>query len=319
MRSWFRHIKQVRRRIIVEDALKYLHKCDREGRQSTIESVGEAIGVSSQRMADLCQRMQIQGVVEISDGNQIYITPTGKQLALQVIRAHRLWEKYLVDEARVPLADVHAMADRREHKRNFEAMSELDASMGYPTVDPHGDPIPTAEGVLVQTVTVPLTRWATGRLATIVHLEDEPVTIFAQIAAIGLRPGQQIKVIESTSERIVFTDHQEVHVLAPIVAANVFLAPADPTTVPISSLRLTSLEIGSSAQVCGLDNTLQGYTRRRLLDLGLTRGAQIAAEYRSFLGDPVAYRVRGSLIALRQDQAEHVLISMFKDQEQGHV
>jgi len=219
----------------------------------------------------------------------------------------------------VPLADVHTMADRREHNRSDETMSKLDASMGYPTMDPHGDPIPTAEGVLPQTESVPLTQWAIDQPAIIVHLEDEPVAIFAQIAATGLYPGQRIKVLESTPERIVFTDHQETHVLAPVVAANVFLAPAEPIVAQIPSTRLTSLELGASAKVKGLDNTLQGYTRRRLLDLGLTKGAQITAEYRSFLGDPVAYRVRGSLIALRQDQAQHVLISSSAVQEQDHV
>ncbi len=318
MLRWIQRVREARQRILVEDALKHLHKCDREGTPSTTASVGDALGVSSRKADRLWQQLESQGLVEVS-GDRLHITPVGEQLALQVIRAHRLWEKYLVDEARVPLADVHTMADRREHKRNPEAMSELDASMGYPTTDPHGDPIPTAEGVLSQTDSAPLTHWPIDQSGMIVHLEDEPVAIFAQIAAIGLSPGQRIKVIESTAERIVFTDHQATHVLAPIVAANVFLSASEPMDTQRLLPRLTSLELGASAKVRGLDRTLQGYTRRRLLDLGLTNGADIAAEYRSFLGDPVAYRVRGSLIALRQDQAAHVLISTNDNQEQDHV
>ncbi len=318
MLSWLRRIKETRRRVLVEDALKYLHKCDWEGTASTTASVGEALGVSPSKAQLLWQQLQAQGLVEIS-GDHLHITPLGESLALQVIRAHRLWEKYLVDEARVPLADVHAMADRREHNRNPEAMSVLDASMGYPATDPHGDPIPTAEGVLSQTDSVPLTHWAIDRPARIVHLEDEPVAIFAQIVAAGVYLGQRIKVIESTPKRIVFTDHQETYVLAPIVAGNVFLVASEPMGREAPLPRLTTLELGASAKVQGLDGTLQGYTRRRLLDLGLTKGAQITAEYRSFLGDPVAYRVRGSLIALRQDQAQHVLISTNENQEQNHV
>ncbi len=317
MLSWFRKIKSARQRMLVEDALKHLYRCDRERVLSTTESVGETLGVSSRRADVLWHQLQAQGLVEISDEHRVHITLAGEQLALQVIRAHRLWEKYLVDEARVPLADVHTMADRREHKRNPEAMSELDASMGYPTTDPHGDPIPTAEGVLSQIDSVPLTHWPIDQSGMIVHLEDEPVAIFAQIAAIGLFPGQRVKVIESTAERIVFTDHQATHVLAPIVAANVFLSASEPMDTQRLLPRLTSLELGASAKVRGLDRTLQGYTRRRLLDLGLTNGADITAEYRSFLGDPVAYRVRGSLIALRQDQAAHVLISTNQDEDQS--
>jgi Fe2+ transport system protein FeoA len=68
------------------------------------------------------------------------------------------------------------------------------------------------------------------------------------------------------------------------------------------------LKLGGQAVVHGLDDTLQGYTRRRMLDLGLTTGASVTAEYAGFLGDPVAYRVRGALVALRREQAEHVLV-----------
>ncbi len=246
------------------------------------------------------------------------MTPAGEQLALQVIRAHRLWEKYLVDEARVPLTEVHTMADRREHDRSGEVLQELDAAMGFPAIDPHGDPIPTAEGVIEHASTIPLTAWPINQPATIVHLEDEPVAIFSQIAAERLYPGQRIKVIEANDQRIVFTDDVDTHVLAPIVAANVFVAASEQAESEAPIARLTSLDPGTSAKVHGLDDTLQGYTRRRLLDLGLTPGADISAEYRSFLGDPVAFRVRGALIALRRDQAEHVLISTNGSGEGGH-
>ena len=141
-----------------------------------------------------------------------------------------------------------------------------------------------------------------------VHLEDAPAAVFLQFSALGLHPGQRIKVIESDEPRIVFTDDAETHVLAPILAGNIFVTAAAKVTVETTIDRLTALPLGRSAVVHKLDDALQGFTRRRLLDLGLTPGTDITAQYAGFLGDPVAFRVRGSLIALRRDQARHVLI-----------
>jgi DtxR family transcriptional regulator, Mn-dependent transcriptional regulator len=307
MLKWLKKIRDTRHRVLVEDTLKHLHASDWRSVPATPDSLGGALGLSPRQVMRLCATMQTRGWLRIRDG-RLHCTPAGEQLALEVIRAHRLWEKYLADEARVPLAEVHTIADRREHSRTDESMRELDALMGYPSTDPHGDPIPTAEGLLERPESVPLTEWPVDQPAMIVHLEDEPVAVFSQIAAERLRPGQRINVIESSGQRIVFTDDVETHVLAPVVAANVFVAPCEAAAEDQSIVRLTSLDPGESAVVHALDDTLRGYTRRRLLDLGLTAGAAITAEYRSFLGDPVAFRVRGSLIALRRDQAEHVLI-----------
>ena len=305
--TWWKQTRQTRQRIVIEDALKHLHESQWQGRRATTDSLAGALEMRPRAVFKLCARMQSQGWLRSADG-ELHLTPAGAKLALQVIRAHRLWERYLADEARMPLADVHAEADRREHRRDERAIQALDAAMGHPQTDPHGDPIPTAEGKLPPSTAQPLTQWPIDEPAVIVHLEDEPEAIFSQIAAEGLRPGQRIRVIEADDTRIVFTDDSETHVLAPVVAGNIFVTAADPIAAAHAIASLTSLVPGASAIVHKLSDVLQGFTRRRLLDLGLTPGAEVTAEYSSFLGDPMAYRVRGSLIALRRQQAQHVLI-----------
>ncbi len=307
LRGWWKQARETRKRVMVEDALKHLHACEWQGHPATTNSLAGALALSPRRVVKLCAGMQVQGWLRSAAGG-LRLTPAGEKLALQVIRAHRLWERYLADEARMPLAEVHAEADRREHQRDAAAIQALDAAMGYPQTDPHGDPIPTADGQLLHTDSQPLTQWPIGTPATIVHLEDEPAAIFSQIAAQRLRPGQRIKVMEADEQRIVFADDSETYVLAPVVAANIFVVGVEPAAGPPDVNRLTTLRLGGSAKVHKLDDALQGFTRRRLLDLGLTPGAAIKAEYASFLGDPVAFRVRGSLIALRRDQADHVLV-----------
>jgi DtxR family Mn-dependent transcriptional regulator len=305
--TWWKRLRSVRRRVVVEDALKHLHACEWRGHPASTDSLAGALGLSRRAGVRLGARLQAQGWVTLAEG-ALRLTPDGERLALQVIRAHRLWERYLADEARMPLAGIHAEADRREHRRDAETMLALDAAMGYPATDPHGDPIPTAEGEMPRTESRPLSEWPVGEPATIVHLEDEPAAVFSQIAAQGLRPGQRIKVIEADEQRIVFTDELQTHVLAPVLAGNISVAAAEPLGDVVSIDRLSALEPGQAAVVHQLDDTLQGLTRRRLLDLGLTPGAAVTAEYASFLGDPMAFRVRGSLIALRREQAGHVLV-----------
>jgi DtxR family Mn-dependent transcriptional regulator len=303
---WRRRAEK-RRRVLAEDALKHLHNSEWRGRTTRLDSLAGALRLAPAEAMALARRMETAGWLRCSE-DSLRLTPEGEQLALSVIRAHRLWERYLADEARMPLAEVHAEAERREHQRSPQIVQALDAALGHPATDPHGDPIPTALGRIERVESRPLTDWPLDTPARIIHLEDEPAALFAQIAAEGLRPGQTLRVLESTPHRLTLSDGHKTFALAPLVAANIFVAPK-PTDGAPAERRLTALKQGEQALVRALDDGLRGFTRRRLLDLGLTPGALVRAELPSMFGDPVAYRVRGTLIALRRDQAEQILIS----------
>ncbi len=307
-RVWRRY-QALRQHARVEDALKHLHACEWRGSHATLDSLCGALRLSAANAVRLLTQMEKEGLLRTTtDG--LRLTPEGERMALAIIRAHRLLERYLADEARMPLAQVHTEAERREHELSPAAIDAMEAALGYPTIDPHGDPIPSASGELARREWQPLTAWPLSTLARIVHLEDEPAALFAQIAAMGLRPGQIVQVIESNAQRLVLSDGNLTHTLAPIVAANIFVV-ADSTQALAAVKRLSSLKPGQQATVYALVESLQGFTRRRLLDLGMTPGAHITAEMPSMFRDPVAYRVRGTLIALRREQADLVLI---KDQ-----
>lgn len=304
LRRW----RESRARHQAEDALKFILEREwRGGRPATLEGVAGNLGLSTRYAVALVRRLEARGLIRSGSGG-FRLTPEGEQMALGVVRAHRLWERYLVDEARMPLAAVHAEAERREHDSDAAKLNALEVLLGHPTMDPHGDPIPSGTGEITAVESKPLTDWPTGQPALIVHLEDEPPAVFAQIAAEGLRPGDILRVVEATLDRLTISDGRKTFALAPVVAANISVAEA-PAEVMQAQRRLTALKRGEMAVVGQLDQGLQGFTRRRLLDLGLTPGARITAELPSMLGDPVAYRVRGTLIALRRDQAEHVMIS----------
>jgi DtxR family Mn-dependent transcriptional regulator len=303
---WRRRAEK-RRRVLAEDALKHLHNSEWRGQTTRLDSLAGALRLAPTEAMALARRMETAGWLRCSEDN-LRLTPEGEQLALSVIRAHRLWERYLADEARMPLAEVHAEAERREHLRSPQIVQALDAALGHPATDPHGDPIPTAEGELAVASTKSLADWPLDTPARIAHLEDEPAVIFDQIAAIDLRPGTVVRVMEAGPQRLVVSDGERVHTLAPVVAANIFVTTDGVDRHAGEARPLSALRPGRQATVHALADSLQGFTRRRLLDLGLTPGVTVTAELTSLFGDPMAYRVRGTLIALRRDQAEQILI-----------
>jgi DtxR family Mn-dependent transcriptional regulator len=292
----------------LEDALKILLDHEAAGKLARLDDLREALSLSSPKLERLVARLQAQGLVKIGD-DRIQLTPGGERWAMQVARAHRLWERYLADEARLPLSEVHQLAHRREHQLTAREVDELDAFLGFPAQDPHGDPIPDRHGGLAHQDAVALNEWPAATPGRIVHLEDEPPVAYAQILAEGLGLGQTIRILEATPERVVLSDGVNEHRLAPAVAANIFLSPVAPPVPGMEdAIPLSKLHDDQTAEVVALDEACQGYTRRRLLDLGMTPGALLKPEMRNFFGDPRAYRVRGTLIALRREQAEQVLV-----------
>ena len=155
---------------------------------------------------------------------------------------------------------------------------------------------------------MPLTQLPVDQAAEIVHIEDEPEAVFAQIAAAGLVPGMRVRVLDRSPQRIRVEAETDEVVLAPVVAANVTVVTIEGPADVASMTRLSTLSLGESADVVALATSCRGAQRRRLLDLGLVPGTRVTSELRGPSGDPTAYRIRGALIALRSDQASHIFV-----------
>jgi DtxR family transcriptional regulator, Mn-dependent transcriptional regulator len=292
-----------------ENALKHLLRQAADGHTASFGSLQGTLRMGDRALMALTERLEGDGLIRTA-GAQINLTPEGERLALHVLRAHRLWELYLADEIGVPLQDVHAEAERAEHRLSPTQLDRLSAAMGHPDVDPHGDPIPPRDGEIPVSPGTPLAAWPLSTPGRIVHLEDEPPLAFAQLMAEGLHLGQVVHVIERSPTRIVLSDHETEYRLAPLLAANVHVAQVAAARSPLSDgvIKLSDLPSGEGAEVVALDPACRGFIRRRLLDLGFTPGARIRSDLTTFVGDPRAYRLRGTTIALRREQADRVLV-----------
>lgn len=298
-------------RVLLEDALKHLYDDEYHDRTANLNSLAGALGVPRNRAAGLAQRLETLNLVT-SSGGILRLTGEGRSDALRVIRIHRLWERYLADHSGHAPTEWHARAERLEHTTSLEQADALAARMGHPRFDPHGDPIPTASGEIAPQRGRPLTTLESGNHATVVHVEDEPAAIYAQLVAEGIEPGMHVRVVETSHERIRFElDGAEV-LLAPVVAGNISVVPratpeaGDRTHDGVSTL--AELQPGEAAVVVDIARNCYGPQRRRLLDLGLLPGTAVEVDLAAPSGDPVAYRIRGAAIALRREQAEMVQI-----------
>lgn len=307
----WRRTRELTERVLTEDALKHIHKCEMKGRRPTVESLAGALQVPRDRAAQLLTEMERHGLLT-SQGGELHLTAAGRDAALHIIRAHRLWERYLADQTGFGEADWHGQAERLEHTLEPAEVNELAARLGHPTHDPHGDPIPDATGRFVAHGGQPLTALPVDTPAQIVHIEDEPEVVYAQLVAEGLYPGMAVRLIETTPQRVRFWANGDEHVLAPLLAANISVVPrpaeaaerreeaeARPPAMPLSALRL-----GEQAEVVGISPRCRGPERRRFMDLGILPGTLVTAELASPSGDPIAYCIRDALIALRKEQAD---------------
>lgn len=302
-------------RVLSEDALKHIHKYEMNGRHPTVESTAGMLHISLDETAALLAEMQHNNLLQITQG-VIHLTPQGRESALHIIRAHRLWESHLAHETGFTEAEWHGQADQREHLLTAEELDSLAARLGHPTHDPHGDPIPTASGDFTPHGGQPLTTLPIDTPATIVHLEDEPELVYAQLVAEDLHPGMPVRVVESTPARVRFWANGDEHRLAPILAANISVRPlpAVEEETDTDCERLTCLEPGETAVIVGLSPACRGAERRRFMDLGILRDTPITAELRSPGGDPTAYRIRDAVIALRREQANLIKVRRKKDE-----
>lgn len=305
----WQQLSRMNERVLIEDTLKHLYMCEYRRQTPTMESLSGALGVTGNKAAELLVRVEALSLLR-SVGGVLQLTPEGRNYALHIIRAHRLWEHHLAEETGVAQASWHSEAEDREHDLSPDEADLLDAQMGHPVYDPHGDPIPTASGDIAPGHGRPFTALPEGELATIVHIEDEPHDVYARLVEEGVHLGMGVEVTRVSSEHIHFLADGDEHVLAPVVAANVFVAPLPQEQEmegPFETLSI--LKPRESGKVIRISQACRGLERRRLMDLGIVPGTVIEAEMKSPSGDPTAYRIRGAIIALRKEQANQIHIT----------
>jgi DtxR family Mn-dependent transcriptional regulator len=297
-------------RVRLEDAVKHCYTAESGGHAAGVESLAGALEIPRDEAARLAARLGEEGLAD-ADGGALRLTERGRAQALRLVRSHRLVERYLADRTGLAPGEWHEEAERLEHRLTAADTARLSAAMGHPLVDPHGDPIPTELGELPEGLGTALAALPAGATARVTHVEDEPRAQFDRLVAQGLTPGAVLTRIPAPGALVRFRLEGLVHELDALAAAGVTVEPlADGEDADTATTHETlgAVRPGDSARVLRISSACQGPQRRRLLDLGVVPGTVITAELEGASGDPVAYRIRGALIALRRHHADWIVV-----------
>jgi len=182
----------------VEDYLKVIYTLVRERgeERASTSAIAERMEVSAASATNMMQKLAEMRLVEYVPYRGVSLTETGEKIALEVIRHHRLIELYLAEALGYSWDTVHDEAERLEHVISEEFEDRIDAMLGHPTTDPHGDPIPPKIGRPPAGSARPLTEVAIGESVVVRRVSDRNGELLRRLAELQLVPGTRVRIVK---------------------------------------------------------------------------------------------------------------------------
>ena len=181
--------------VAVQDYLKAIYVLESEGERVTTSALARRMGVSAPSTTAMTKRLAELGLVERLPYRGVALTDAGRRGALEVLRHHRLLERYLVDRLGLTLDQVHAEAELLEHALSEELEARIDAELGFPTHDPHGDPIPDRDLRVVRGSDRTLLDLEPGARASISRVPDGDSALLRYLGELGIVPGSDLELV----------------------------------------------------------------------------------------------------------------------------
>lgn len=216
------------------DCLKYIYKLREHGERVSTSGMRERLELlepngqlSDATVSQLFKWLAEKGYVTHMPYRGVELTETGERAAAELVRHHRLLELFLVEVMGFPLDEVDAEAERMEHTVSEAFEDRMDALLGHPTQDPHGDPIPSRSGAVVRVPMQPLSELELGQEAVVRRVSDDDAGKLKYLAGLGLVPGASVCVREREPYggplrvHVGRPDNGEEHALGPQLAAGV--------------------------------------------------------------------------------------------------
>ena len=207
------------------------------GSTVTVGALATRMEVAPSTASEAVRRLEVNGLITHAPYGDIKLSPTGETLALAMVRRHRLLETFLVLQLGYSWDEVQREADRLEHAVSDKFLARLDALLGHPTTDPHGDPIPTADGKIDAVPTVSLAEVQAGHTVTIVRILDARPDLLRYLSGLGLHIGTELAVQDVVEAAEII---QLVAVADPRSCISLSLAAAGPILVRMVPVEVTS-------------------------------------------------------------------------------
>lgn len=195
-------------------AIYHLSQADKS--DVSTNAIAEVLQTKPASVSDMIKKLSEKGFIYYQKYKGVNVSPKGKKEALQIIRKHRLWEVFLVDKLQFKWDEVHDIAEQLEHIKSPILTQKLDKFLGYPRVDPHGDPIPDERGEIVIGKKVPLSEIDEGKTVLVTGVEDSDSAFLLHLDKIKIALGTKVVVLEKnnfdSSMQIQLSDQQVIFI-----------------------------------------------------------------------------------------------------------
>ena len=178
------------------DYLKALYKLSNGKKTVSTNAIAERLKTKASSVTDMMQKLSDKNLVNYVKYQGVTLSDTGKQIAINIIRKHRLWEFFLVDKLNFNWDEIHEIAEQLEHINSQKLIDKLDEHLGFPKYDPHGDPIPDKNGVIYHLDELPISQLNINDEAVLVNVKEHSSEFLKYLENISLLLGTKVKLLE---------------------------------------------------------------------------------------------------------------------------
>jgi DtxR family transcriptional regulator, Mn-dependent transcriptional regulator len=288
--------------------LESIFKRQSEKTPVSTSSLAEDLKVSLPAVSDMLKHLKKEGFIDYKPNRGTTLTDTGRQKALQLIRRHRLWERFMTDILDMKWDKVHEEACKLEHIESPELEKGLAKLLGDIETCPHGQPIPDSKGNIKTETILRVANLQPGQNARVIAITNENARLLRDIGKLGLKPGSEVEVVKKNEDKsleLKLNGNQVV--LNPLMASAILAKPVEPKTTNVSEekIPLSNLKSGQFGTI----NTYLGKRSMlgRFLSLGFTPGSQVKM-VKNYKTGPLLVKIHDTSIAIGRGLAEKIII-----------
>ncbi len=183
-----------------ENYLKIIYNLEIKGlKKITPTAISEALNNNPASVVDMLKKLDEKKLLEYEKAKGVKLTDKGKNIGIQIVRKHRLWEAFLLDKLGYGWDEVHDIAEQLEHVQHPTLADRLDEFLGFPKYDPHGDPIPKANGETAATYKTLLAELEAGKTCRVVAVKDTSPAFLQYLKKLNIGIGAKITIVEKIS------------------------------------------------------------------------------------------------------------------------
>ncbi len=209
-----------------ENYLKAIYHLGEEATESvSTNAIAEMMETKASSVTDMVKKLSEKGLVSYKKYQGSKLTEEGRLIAVRIIRKHRLWECFLVDHLNFSWDEIHDVAEQLEHIKSKKLIKELDAFLGFPKKDPHGDPIPDENGNVPEVKKIMLSKCFEGEKGVLIGVEDSSSDFLKYLNKLNLSLGDDIEIIniEPFDNSMLIKSTGRTLTISTLTASNIFI------------------------------------------------------------------------------------------------